>query len=268
MEKRVCLADGEIELAASEKIVRDFFGVGPSDRFVLSCDPVSAVYFACYIDYVRQTGRNQIVATDLAFFEKVDCVVKRLGEGQITRKMVEELLTARTALVSLPWANKRTGVVNPILDIAELCKEKGVLLHVDAAEVVGKLYFRFQDLNVDFLTFKGGLFVKAEAPFTPATSGDATFLSSLHEGILRASSDFDYMCTETARLREKLERGQEVLFANLERLPIFRPCVFPVFMRKRWHFYYLGRALRLIVWMRMSLALFCLRIRQKKISIM
>ena len=54
---------------------------------------------------------------------------------------VDELLAAvdpETALVSLIWANNETGVVQPVETIAEMLAERGVPLHVDATQAVGK----------------------------------------------------------------------------------------------------------------------------------
>jgi cysteine desulfurase len=47
-------------------------------------------------------------------------------------------LTPDTALVSIQWANNETGVIQPVETIASLCRERGVLFHCDAVQVIGK----------------------------------------------------------------------------------------------------------------------------------
>ena len=75
------------------------------------------------------------------------------------KEILEEALRPRTSLVSLSWANGLTGVIHPVADLAEACQAKGVCLHVDASYAIGKHYFRFEDLNIDYLTFDGSFFM-------------------------------------------------------------------------------------------------------------
>jgi cysteine desulfurase len=50
-------------------------------------------------------------------------------------------------------ANNETGVIEPVQQAADLCREKGVLFHTDAVQAVGKLPIGFRELGVDALTF-------------------------------------------------------------------------------------------------------------------
>ena len=56
-------------------------------------------------------------------------------------------LSPRTALVSLSWANGLTGVVQPVAEIAQLCRQRDVRLHLDATHVLGKLIFDLTSQN-------------------------------------------------------------------------------------------------------------------------
>lgn len=56
------------------------------------------------------------------------------------------------ALVSVMLANNETGVIQPITDIVALCRPRGILVHTDAVQVLGKLPLSFKDLDVDAMT--------------------------------------------------------------------------------------------------------------------
>ncbi len=62
------------------------------------------------------------------------------GRGRVRAESVAALLggNADVALVSVQWANNETGVVQPVREIAALCRERGVLFHTDATQWVGK----------------------------------------------------------------------------------------------------------------------------------
>ncbi len=77
------------------------------------------------------------------------------AEGRVHPEAVAAALRPDTVLVSVMHANNETGSVNPIADIAALCRERGVLLHTDAAQSVGKLPTRVDGLGVDLLAVAG-----------------------------------------------------------------------------------------------------------------
>jgi len=66
---------------------------------------------------------------------------------------VARAITGRTVLVSVMWANNEIGVLQPIEAIAERCRARGVLLHSDAAQAVGKLPVDAGAAGVDLLSF-------------------------------------------------------------------------------------------------------------------
>jgi cysteine desulfurase len=68
---------------------------------------------------------------------------------------VRKALTPRTILVSIMHANNEVGTVQPIAEIAAITKTAGVLMHTDAAQSVGKISTRVNDLRVDLLSVAG-----------------------------------------------------------------------------------------------------------------
>jgi len=75
--------------------------------------------------------------------------------GQIDLRELGGAIRPDTALVALIWANNETGVIWPMEEIAAICRDKSVLLHVDAVQAVGKIPVDFKELGADFLSFSG-----------------------------------------------------------------------------------------------------------------
>lgn len=76
-------------------------------------------------------------------------------DGIITREMVENAMREDTILVTLMWANNEIGTINEIPEIGALCHDKGVILHTDATQWVGKMPTDVQAANVDLLSMSG-----------------------------------------------------------------------------------------------------------------
>jgi cysteine desulfurase len=65
------------------------------------------------------------------------------ANGVVSPLALSQSLDAQTRLVSVMWANNESGAVNPIAELAEVCREHGVLLHSDAVQAAGKLTLDF-----------------------------------------------------------------------------------------------------------------------------
>jgi cysteine desulfurase len=74
------------------------------------------------------------------------------ANGVVRKELLPGMLTADTAVVSVMLANNETGVLQPVAELAEVCRARGVLIHTDATQVVGKLPVHFRELGVDALT--------------------------------------------------------------------------------------------------------------------
>lgn len=94
-------------------------------------------------EYLETKGVNVI-------YLKVD----RLG--RINIKDLEDALQNRITLVSIIWGNNEVGSLNHIHDIAALCKERSILFHTDATQVVGKIPISLKDhYGIRFASLSG-----------------------------------------------------------------------------------------------------------------
>ena len=94
------------------------------------------------------------------------------GDGIVTPGQVEEALRPDTLLVSLMHVNNEIGVVQDVRAVGRLCRSRGVLLHVDAAQGAGKLPLDVERDCIDLLSLTahkvhgpkgiGGLCVRRE----------------------------------------------------------------------------------------------------------
>jgi cysteine desulfurase len=130
------------------------------------------------------------------FLERLGARVTYLsvdGTGRIDPDEVRKAITQRTVLVSIMHANNEVGTIQPIEDCARTAHEHGVLLHTDAAQSVGKVPTRIDELDADLLSIAGhklyapkgvgALFVRRGVSIEPLTHGAG------HEGGRRAGTE-------------------------------------------------------------------------------
>jgi cysteine desulfurase len=73
-------------------------------------------------------------------------------EGRVAPEAVEAALTDRTVLVSVMAANNEVGTINPIREIARICRARGIVFHTDASQAVGKVAIDVEADGVDLLS--------------------------------------------------------------------------------------------------------------------
>lgn len=77
------------------------------------------------------------------------------SRGRVDPAAVEEALRPSTVLVSLMLANNEVGTLQPVVEVAKICRERGVAVHTDAAQAVGKVPVNIDELGVDLLSIAG-----------------------------------------------------------------------------------------------------------------
>ena len=78
--------------------------------------------------------------------------------GLVTPQQVADAIREDTCLVTVMFANNEIGTIQPIKEIGQICKGKGVLFHTDAVQAAGHLYIDVKEQNIDMLSLSGHKF--------------------------------------------------------------------------------------------------------------
>lgn len=110
------------------------------------------------LHFVSSVVEHPATLQPLRFLERLGHRVTLLSvdrQGRVSVSQLEEALTESTALVSLIHAQNETGTVQPLAEVGEVCRARGVPFHVDASQSFGKIPVDVEELKADFLNIAG-----------------------------------------------------------------------------------------------------------------
>lgn len=122
-------------LGVAERAVRFTGGATEANNTVLfgSLNPGDQV--------VTTLIEHPSVEEPLAVLEKRGILVDRVApdqDGSVSAIDMAAAIRRETKLVAMIWANNETGSIQPVEEVAEVCRQRGVALHVDATQAIGK----------------------------------------------------------------------------------------------------------------------------------
>ncbi|XAK01820.1 NifS family cysteine desulfurase [Campylobacter coli] len=230
--------------ALREAMDKLYGGLGANDLddiVITSCatESINWVLKGIYFDHILDKERNEViissvehpaVAAAAQFLKSLGVKLIELPvneEGISTPQDLQNVISDKTALVSVMWANNETGMIFDIQKMADIAHEFGALFHTDATQAVGKIKVNLNQVGVDFASFSahkfhgpkgvGGLFIKKGLKLTPLLHGgehmggrrsgtlNVPYIVAMAEALRIANTMLDFEDSHIRRLRDKLE---------------------------------------------------------------
>lgn len=148
---------------------------------------IKGIFFA-----LREKG-DHIITTQIehpavqnpcCFLEKLGAEVTYVGVdpfGRVDPHEIDKAITRKTILITVMHANNEVGTIQPIEEISKIAKKHRIIFHTDAAQSVGKIKTRVDDLGVDLLSLAGhklyapkgvgALYIREGTPIEPLIHG-------------------------------------------------------------------------------------------------
>lgn len=149
--------------------------------------------------------------------------------GIVKTEDVKNAIREDTALVTIMYANNEIGTIQPVEEIATVCREKGVLFHTDAVQAMGHVKIDVHAQGIDMLSLSGhkihaqkgigALYVRKGIPVTNLIFGGAQernrragtenlpAISGFAKAMEIASTDIEKRAEKTAKQRDRLIEG-------------------------------------------------------------
>lgn len=154
-------------LEAARKQVADLLGCLPTEIVFTSGGSESNNHALKGLYFRRQIADAHIITTQIEhpaivepcrFLERLGACITWLpvdATGRVDPDHLRTAITLDTMLISIMHANNEVGTIQPIEELSQIAREHDIPFHTDAAQSVGKVSTRVEDLGVDLLTIAG-----------------------------------------------------------------------------------------------------------------
>ena len=234
-------------LEEARKTVADIIGAEPKEIYFTSggseADNQAIVSMA---KFGALKGKKHLISTKfehhavlhtLKALEKQGFEVTLLDvheDGIVRLEDLEAAIREDTALVTIMFANNEIGTIQPIKEIGELCRSKGIPFHTDAVQAIGHIPVNVKEMNIDLLSMSGHkfhapkgvgvLYAKRGLPLFNIIEGGAQ-----ERGKRAGTENIPGIVALAAALKESVEHMEEntakiipmrdKLFAELSKIP-------------------------------------------------
>lgn len=221
--------------------VADFLGAEHTDEILFTSCATESDNTALWSALWSQRGKDEIITTPVEhpaimqtcdFLSTHGATIKYLkvsDKGDLDLNEFESLLSPKTALATIMWANNETGNIYPVPKLAEIAYNHGVMFHTDAVQAVGKVDVNLKNTHINMLSFSGHkihapkgigvLYVRRGTRFTPFMKGghqergrragteNVPYIVGLGVACELAKKNLAVVASRVKSLRDKLEQG-------------------------------------------------------------
>lgn len=229
-------------LETARETIAGTIGAEPSEIYFTSCGSEAdnwAIRSVC--ERLAAKGKKHIITSAFEHhavlhtcqaMEKLGFEVTYLPvyeNGIVRAEDVKNAIREDTALVTIMYANNEIGTIQPVEEIAKVCREKKVIFHTDAVQAVGHVKIDVHAQGIDMMSVSGHkihaqkgvgfLYVKKGIPITNFIYGGAQernrrggtenipAIIGLAKAMEIANTDIEERAAKTAKLRDKLIEG-------------------------------------------------------------
>lgn len=154
--------------------------------------------------------------------------------GIVTPEQISDAIREDTCLVTVMYANNEIGTIQPIKEIGQICREKGVLFHTDAVQAAGHLHINVNEQNIDMLSLSAHKF-KGPKGIGALYARRGTVLTNIIDGgaqergkragtenipaIMGMAAAFEEACNSIDRNTEKITAMRNRLIDGISEIP-------------------------------------------------